>query len=530
MAATSRSKGAQGPKSTGPTAVAEIERKFDVDAGFRLPDLTGLPGVARVAPPQEQGLDATYFDTADLRLAGNRITLRRRTGGEDAGWHLKRPSGGERSELHAPLGRSTRTVPAVLRTPVEVVLRGAALGPVVRLQTTRTVHRLVDDAGQVLAEVAQDDVTASAPASGRKAAASSQHWQEVEVELIGGDRDLLAAVVERIQDAGARPSPSPSKLSRALGDRGLPRPVPPEPGTVEGVTEGSAGAVLLAHLTQQVRRLQDQDPLVRADQDDAVHQMRVATRRLRSALATYRPLLDRTVTDPIRDELQWLGTALGGPRDAEVIRDHLRGMIEAEPPELVLGPVVERIVTSMDARYRAAHDEALVDLGQQRYFDLLDTLDELVTRPPLTEAAHRDPDDVLLALAAGSYRRIRKLVRQSRRTDDPAEHDVLLHEVRKAAKRARYAGESMAATYGQHAKAWAAAMEAIQEALGEHQDSVVIRAELLELARQAQLAGEPSFSYGRLHAMEQNRAADTETRFEHAWRDASRKKLHRWLS
>src|SRR5690349_18899064 len=108
------------------TTAREVERKFDVDAGFRLPELTGVGEVASVDSPAEHDLSATYFDTADLRLLGHRVTLRRRTGGTDAGWHLKLPAGdGERTEVRLPLGRTTNVPPRGLRGHVEVHLRGA---------------------------------------------------------------------------------------------------------------------------------------------------------------------------------------------------------------------------------------------------------------------------------------------------------------------------------------------------------------------------------------------------------------------
>ena len=85
---------------------AEIELTFETGPGFALPDLTDVPGVAAVAVPEERLLEATYYDTADLRLAARRLTLRRRTGGHDAGWHLKRPrADGYRDELQQPLRR-----------------------------------------------------------------------------------------------------------------------------------------------------------------------------------------------------------------------------------------------------------------------------------------------------------------------------------------------------------------------------------------------------------------------------------------
>jgi CHAD domain-containing protein len=513
-----------GANSAEPVAAAEIERKFDVPAGFQVPELSEVSGVVRVAPPVVHHLDATYFDTPDLRLVANRVTLRRRTGGDDAGWHLKRlRADGDRDELHVPLGRAVKTVPAALLTPVAVHLRGARPSPVVRLTTVRTVHRLLDDDGAVLAEVAQDEVSAAQPSAGGMTTVES--WSELEVELIGGDRALLDAVADRVVAAGATSSASVSKLSRALGDR-VPVPRPERPA---GVRKRSAGAVLLAHLREQVSRLKAVDPLVRADRYDAVHQMRVAARRLRSALVTFRPLLDREVTDPLREQLQWLGTALGAARDAEVTRDHLLGLVEAQPPELVLGPVVERITASLGTRYRAAHEEALADLETSRYFALLDALDTLVSAPPLTPAASGNADDVLLPLVARTFRRMRRKIRVAEAETDPARRDALLHDVRKAAKRARYAGESLMPTYGKAARLWASRMEDVQETLGARQDTVVVRGKLLALAEEAADAGEPTFTYGRLHGLEEKRAADTEGLFDDAWAVARRRAVHSWL-
>jgi len=287
--------------------------------------------------------------------------------------------------------------------------------------------------------------------------------------------------------------------------------------------------VVRAHLSEQVQRLRSQDPLVRADATDAVHQMRVATRRLRSALAAFRPLFDRGITDPLRDELQWLGGVLGAARDAEVIRDHLRGMVEAEPAELVLGPVQAQIVTTLNGRYRTAHDAVLAELDGQRYSTLLDDLDRLLSQPSWTDAAAANADAALLPLVAKSWKRISRLHQVAEAEPDPVRRDPLLHEIRKAAKRARYAGEALAPTYGKPAKRWAAAMEAIQGTLGAHQDTVVIRDQIRQLAVTAHLEGENAFTYGRLHALEQARGERTVRDYRPDWRHANRPKLHRWL-
>jgi CHAD domain-containing protein len=495
---------------------AEIELTFDADEGFTLPDLRDLPGVAQVSPPQVRDLEAVYYDTADYRLAVHRHTLRRRTGGHDAGWHLKRPrSDGFRDELQEPLG-DAGVVPPALRGFVEVHLRGAQLAPVVRLSTRRTATELLDAAGTVLAEIAQDDVTAELPALGGRDD-EVVRWSEIEAELVRGDLDLLEAVRARLLSAGARLSDSPSKLARALGDR-----VPVAP--VAGGVPGSAGEALLAYLQGRVADLLVQDPLVRADAPDAVHQMRVGCRRLRAVLAAFRPVVDADSVEPLRAELKWLGEVLGGARDSEVVRDRLLAAVAAEPPELVLGPVQRFVTETYSTRYRAAHDAVLEALGSERYFALLDALDALAATPPQGPRAGDPAKKVLRRQLARTYRRACRLVDDARAAS--GEHrEELFHEVRKSAKRARYAGDAASAVLGDQARRYAKAMKTVQEVLGEHQDGVVAGAALRELAVAAHLAGENAFTYGRLHGLEQAAGERALARFDETWRDARRARV-----
>ncbi|GAB2927730.1 hypothetical protein GCM10027047_25610 [Rhodococcus aerolatus] len=198
----------------------EVERTLDVDRGTVLPDLAGLPGVASVDEPVTHVLEATYHDTAELDLVRQRTTLRRRTGGDDAGWHLKVPSDdGERDEHHAPLGATTDAAPEELVRRVADLTRGRALVPVVALRTERTVHRLRDAGGTALAEVCDDRVSATALRTG-----TDRAWREWEVELVEGGTDLLDAAVALLRGAGAREAAVTSKLARALGDELPDRP------------------------------------------------------------------------------------------------------------------------------------------------------------------------------------------------------------------------------------------------------------------------------------------------------------------
>ena len=508
------------------TAVLEIERKYDVPPTAAVPDLGGLPGVAALALPVEHRLEATYFDTEDLRLRAAGITLRHRTGGDDAGWHLKLPLGGEREELRVP-GSPEEGVPAELAGLVRVHTRTRPLVPVARLTTRRTVHRLLGADGDLLAELADDAVTGQALAAGEAELA----WREWEVELKTGDRGLLDAVARRIAFAGATPARSSSKVGRVLSTRPTPAGEPPwwVTGQDADPAPTTAGGAVQAHLAEQVADLVARDPQVRRDQPDAVHKMRVATRRLRSALATFRPLLDREQTDPLREELRWLAGVLGGARDAEVMHTRLRGLVAAEPPELVLGPVLARIDTVMSARYRTAHEAVVEALDGERYLTLLDRLDALVAAPPFADEARGRAEEVLPRLVRRQWKRLDRTLAAAEAAERGHAQDALLHESRKQAKRVRYAAEAVTPVFGRPAARLAGAMEDLQEVLGQLQDGVVTREVLRQLGAGASVSGQNGFTFGRLHMREQALAEDAVARFPAARKAASRRKLVRWL-
>jgi len=208
--------------NTGPTTHLETERKFDAGPDFTMPDFAALTSCYSVAGPERYELSATYFDTDDLLLASHRVTLRWRTGGTDDAWHLKLPvRTGTRREVHLPLSLGTDTVPAQMHAMVADFTDGLPLHPIALLQTVRTVRRLTGADGSVLAEVADDDVTArrlGARAGGSEGSTGSgtMHWHEIEVELVSGTAGVLEAAGKLLLAAGARPSASASKVGRLL--------------------------------------------------------------------------------------------------------------------------------------------------------------------------------------------------------------------------------------------------------------------------------------------------------------------------
>lgn len=196
----------------------ETEQKYEADDEFVLPSLDELPSVDLVTESELYRLDATYFDTPDLALIRNKVTLRRRTGGSDEGWHLKLPvSAGTRQEVNEPLGSalSATEVPLRLSSRVAHLTAGRPLHPIANLHTERTVRRLLDHAGTPRAEVADDHVTAQR----LSADSAAVTWREIEIELIGPEPPgLLAAASKLLTTAGARPARSASKLGRLLSE------------------------------------------------------------------------------------------------------------------------------------------------------------------------------------------------------------------------------------------------------------------------------------------------------------------------
>ncbi|TWV35858.1 CYTH and CHAD domain-containing protein [Streptomyces misionensis] len=466
----------------------EIERKYEADDSG-LPDLTGVGGVAAVLDRGLTELDATYYDTADQRLAAASVTLRRRTGGADAGWHLKLPVARDvRDEIRAPL---SDTLPTELAALVRSRVRGAELVPLVRLRTARSVRHLVDADGALLAEASVDAVTAERLTTPGR----TEKWTEIELELAdGGDPAFLDRVEKRLVKAGVRPSAAPSKLARALAATGTRRrpAAPAEPVT--------AGDHVLAYLRAQRDALVALDPAVRLDTPDTVHRMRVATRRARGTLRTFRAVLDRAATDPVAAELKWLAGELGVDRDQEVLADRLTAWARA--------------------RRGGAHGHLTGVLDSPRHLALLNSLDALLADPPLREAAARKPRKVLGKAVRKDLSRLTTLVERALRLPPGEERDLALHEARKKAKRARYAAEAATPALGAPAAALTAAMKSLTTLLGDHQDSVMARKALRELAAVAHAAGESAFPYGVLHGREEARAAAAEAELPGRWREA----------
>lgn len=479
------------------SAYLEVERKFDVVESTVSPSFDGLASVARVERSPLQHLDAVYFDTPDRDLAAHHVTLRRRTGGADAGWHLKLPAGPDaRTEVRAPLGDATDAVPEALLDVVLAIVRDRPLAPVARITTNRTVDMLYGPDGIALAEFCDDQVTAKTDQD-----SPEQRWREWELELAErGDRELLDRLTNRLLDAGAEPAGHGSKLARVLETAGTPEPEAPAP----------PDDPVHRAVAEQVEQLLVWDRAVRADVYDSVHQMRVTTRKIRSLLQAAEGAFGLTDDAWILDELRQLAAVLGVARDAEVLAERYEKALDEMPDDLVRGPVRERLVDGAKRHYESGLRRSVIAMRSQRYFRLLDALEGLVATEPPPAPPGEEPAELTIDSA---YRKIRKAAKKAADADDP-ERDEALHRIRKGAKRLRYTAAATGADkVSDRAKT-------IQTLLGDHQDSVVSRTHLSDQATAAHAAGEDTFTYGLLFQQEDDLAKRSRQQL-----DAALKKL-----
>jgi CHAD domain-containing protein len=283
------------------------------------------------------------------------------------------------------------------------------------------------------------------------------------------------------------------------------------------------GQALAAYLAKYRDVLLLQEVGVRLGSPEAVHHVRTATRRLRSVLAAWRRhLADVDSAEHVRAELKWVGEALGRARDSYVLREHLDEVLDAEPPELVLGPVRTRVDDELAAEYRHGVEQALEAMSSERYFALMEALDRLVESPADPDRGAEPAADAMPKVLAREVKRVRRAEAAVPPVGE-AGRDAALHELRKKAKRLRYAADAAKPVLRRPAKRLAKRAKRVQETLGGRQDAVVAAGRLRELAVQAYLAGENGFSFGRMHALEGNRADESERAFRAAWEKLPRR-------
>ena len=497
-----------------PEQFLEVEVKLAVDEGTGMPDLTQLPGVEEIEGMREHNLSAVYYDTEDLRLTRSKITLRRRTGGADDGWHMKLPKGEGRNEMRMPLDDPT-AVPEALRAQVRAIVRNEPLQPIAQVDNRRVEITLAGAEGTV-AEFCDDHVTAWSLLPGGERTS----WREWELELsealAGTDEGnaLINQATSFLISAGARKSSSPSKLATALGDSLKTAPLPPHLQSEQSLDDDSAAATVVASLRNQRDAIVGWDPRVRADEADSVHQMRVSTREMRSLLETFEGILEGEQLASLEDELKYAAGVLGEARDAEVVEERFTELLDSDESGLVDDAARTHIAGDMRADYNAAHEKIVAMLDSERFMSLLDAIDALLAEPPVAISTGKKDEEkqsaeVLYDHLERGYKKLKKrhdkVVEFYDDTTLPLhERENYVHDVRKAAKKLRYSANA-AQGAGLKAERLAKACKALQSQLGDFQDAVTSRDRIERLADEARGRGEDTFAYGMLYQRELDR-------------------------
>lgn len=489
----------------------EREVKLAVTPSFRLPDLDDLAASVQTSAVDERRYETVYYDTADLRLARWDCNLRFRQG---EGWTLKLPTSStgaalSRRELEFP-GGGSRPPEAALALIVAYV-RHATLVPVATLSTLRRRVQVKHAKGAVLAEIVDDDVSVI------QGLRVQDRFREVEVELRDPSAEsLLQPILARLHSAGAADEGKTSKLIRALGARAT---APPEVEPPPITSSATAGDLTRHIIASSVATLMRHDPGVRLGDDvEDVHKARVATRRLRSQLRTLRPLLDAAWADALREDLRWLGAALGAVRDKQVMSQRLRSRATMLPAEDA--PIVAELADELARESEEARATLVLDMRTERYISLIDRLVEAARNPSLTADAQAPAGETLPPLARADWKRLRKGV--ARLAAAPADDD--LHRIRILAKRLRYAAEAAMPIFGKAAERQATAATALQDVLGDHQDSVTVRRWLRQAGQ-----GPRAFVAGELAGLERDIAIDDRRQWKRAWKKVARKRLKKWM-
>ncbi|BAU96560.1 adenylate cyclase [Corynebacterium suranareeae] len=538
----------------------EVETKFSVSDSTQIPQLDAIAGVDHIDRTEIHHLSAVYFDTADLRLTRAKITLRRRTGGVDAGWHIKFPGKIGRREVQAPLdgqGATETTPPQELLGHIRALIQGRALTPIAQVDNERHMFYLADANNSIIAEFCDDHVSTIShlPGGVRK------QWREWEFELSDGHleeevvSELLHSAQAVLTSAGAFVSNSPSKLVSALDDSVNNVPAPPEMAQLD--KSDPARGVLKAIATNAAK-ITEYDPRVRADEYDSVHQMRVATRELRSHLQTFEGVLGGDNYRLLEKELKVLANILGRARDAEVVEERLSALIDTEIGDSIDQDTKAELLEDLSAEYRREHSRVVRALDNDRYTDLLQALEDLLVNPPLiteadqsqledaseaseiTEPTGTDTEELDKEYSPGSHgshapeagvenlnrpkkidatsvllhhldKAHTKLIRSEKKArsqwDDQSvaleTREENFHNMRKAAKRLRYSAEAVGKATNVDTKKLYKACSRLQTILGDYQDAITSRDELLRRAQIARRQGRDTFGYGVLYQHEQ---------------------------
>lgn len=510
----------------------EVESTFDVSTSADVPDLT-LGGEQEARAEQVHHLSATYYDAEDLRLTRAKITVRRRTGGKDDGWHVKLPavetSAGStgRTELSFPLTDSA-DVPDEVRTAVWGYARHDELIPIARIDNERH-ETVVERDGSAIVEFCDDHVRGTRLRDG-----AAISWREWELELVdserGGSVDVLSRLSAACLDAGASASPLASKLAKTIGP-------------VDDVAAPASSAVA-SMLRADVDKLLSGDAGARLGQEVGIHAMRTSARNLQTTLNAHAKELaaagEAMNTERLGShgvdiaslecELKELIRMLGKSRDVQVVRARLHEVSDGYPRDLVPDSVRDRISSELDQEEQRTAKRVTMGLENARYLALLDSLDEVIeaagemeTPTDAQRVRSGRPKEIISSgkkglgkgksgaptsdlVVQGAQRQFKRFDKARARVEDEldslnltlAQREELTHTLRKRNKALRRTAASISSKEMPQVVSLRSASERLHDVLGDVQDSVTARQWIRRISRRAEAAGEPTFGFGLL--------------------------------
>jgi CHAD domain-containing protein len=491
--------------------------KLALPGRFAMPRLVvdDVEVVATAVP--EVALRATYFDTADLRLARHGAELRHRAGGVGMeAWTLKMaPASGapdaDRTEIHfADPGREP---PAAARSLVTALVRREPLVAVATLRTRRRPIRLLVD-GSAVAEMEDDEVSVI------EQRRIVSRFRELEIVALADDVDLRALAAQLIAAGASEAEPIP-KVVRALGSKAT---APPDAAPVVISADATLADVLRLALADALDRIVRHDAVARlGDEPEGVHQLRVGFRRLHSDLRTLSDAVDPQWRARVEPQLGAVVGALGQARDLDVLLGGFRGEV-AGAEAARLAP----LFSDLERRRAEARANLRLVLDGDAYIGLLDDLVAAVADPPVGETATARASVALPALTMAAWDRVAR--RADRLEPDSPVDDF--HRVRIAAKRARYAVDLAARVLPGRTGAGAARMAAkiaeIQDQLGALQDAAVAEAAIRTSVTGSRMGVAFAFEAGRLVERARQRSDEARAHFLRAWPEVRRKRWRKW--
>jgi CHAD domain-containing protein len=513
------------------TVNAEREVKLHAPRRFQLPDLHEL-GLGTVRLPVQK-LSTSYFDTENLRLWQRRITFRHRIGEDDGAglWTLKLPGKEtqhqlDRTELSWP--GSPEEPPAEATSLLRGIVRRQILKRVAVLETERR-RVLVRNGGAALGEIDDDLVRVAVGGS------PGRTFRQIEIELDDSEKPQAdPMVIERMltamKKAGAHIDLE-QKFAKALGTNANNENL----SATKITRKSTLGQVVQTTLRSEFERLVDFDVSLRlhpqSPSERAIHQARVATRRLRSDLKTFGPVLDPVWLRHTRSELKWIGTVLGAVRDIDVLDKRF----QLDDLASLRSGGEDALRSRLASQRRDSTEELAHVVRSERYLNLLDRLDAGTSLPRFSvslqsiAAGEREvaPTDLargaLPQLLGPHWRKLRRRVRKAGSTPS----DTQLHKIRIASKQLRYGAELAEPVLGRVARRTARRAEDIQTILGDHHDSETAVEWLEEIP--ADSTTEASFVAGGMAAEARRQQRKSRQQWDRAWDALNSGTVTDWL-